>query len=161
MMSISALRSSESATARRTSGLSKGGESRLISSCVATLDGAMVHCACGAWALSPEDLADVPGYGPSVEANREEARRIMQGLGYGPDRPLRIKVSTREIPSYRDPAVIVIDHLKSIFIEATLDIQDTSIWYTTMGRKAFSLAVNQSGLGLDDPDTVFYEGFAC
>ncbi len=115
----------------------------------------------GAWGLTPADLADVPGYGASVEANRAEARRLMQALGYSAQNPLRIKVATREIPSYRDPAVIVIDHLKSIFIEATLDIQDTSIWYTTMGRKAFGLAVNQSGLGLDDPDTVFYEGFAC
>jgi peptide/nickel transport system substrate-binding protein len=115
----------------------------------------------GAWGLSPEDLAEVPGYGRGVEENRAEARAIMQRLGYGPANPLRIKVATREIPSYRDPAVIVIDHLKAIFVEATLDIQDTSIWYTTMARKAFGLAVNQSGLGLDDPDTVFYEGFAC
>ncbi|MBY0331674.1 MAG: ABC transporter substrate-binding protein [Acetobacteraceae bacterium] len=115
----------------------------------------------GAWGLTPEDLADVPGYGRTVEENRAEARAIMQRLGYSADRPLRIKVFTRELPSYRDPAVIVIDHLKSIHIEATLEIQDTSIWYTTMGRRAFGLAVNQSGLGLDDPDTVFYEGFAC
>jgi len=115
----------------------------------------------GAWGLTPADLADVPGYGASVEANRAEGRRLMEALGYSAQNPLRIKVATREIPSYRDPAVIVIDHLKSIHIEATLDIQDTSIWYTTMGRKAFGLAVNQSGLGLDDPDTVFYEGFAC
>jgi peptide/nickel transport system substrate-binding protein len=96
-----------------------------------------------------------------VEANREEARRIMRGLGYGPDRPLRIKVATREIPSYRDPAVIVIDHLKSIFVEGELEILDTSVWYATMGRKAFTIAVNQWGMGIDDPDVVFYEGFAC
>jgi peptide/nickel transport system substrate-binding protein len=115
----------------------------------------------GAWGLSPEDLEGVPGYGGDVEANREEARRIMRGLGYGPDRPLRIKVATREIPSYRDPAVIVIDHLKSIFVEGELEILDTSVWYATMGRKAFTIAVNQWGMGIDDPDVVFYEGFAC
>ena len=127
----------------------------------AVLSGIFLPPPNGAWGLAPEQLRDAPGYGRSVEENREEARRIMRGLGYSAERPLRIKVATREIPSYRDPAVVVIDHLKSIFIEGTLDIQDTSIWYTTMTRKAFGLAVNQSGLGLDDPDTVLYEGFAC
>jgi peptide/nickel transport system substrate-binding protein len=115
----------------------------------------------GAWGLTPEQLAEAPGYGGTVEQNRAEGRAIMQRLGYGPDNPLRIKVATRELQTYRDPAVVVIDHLKSVFIEATLEIHDTSVWYGVMGRKAFSLAVNQSGLGLDDPDTTFYEGFAC
>ena len=126
-----------------------------------TLSGIFLPPPDGAWGLAPADLADLPGYGQDVEANRAEARRIMQSLGYGPDNPLRIKVQTRELQSYRDPAVLVIDHLKSIHIEGTLEILDTSVWYATMGRKGFGLAVNQSGLGLDDPDAVLYEGFAC
>jgi hypothetical protein len=31
----------------------------------------------------------------------------MQKLGYGPDKRLALKVSTRNIPPYRDPAVIL------------------------------------------------------
>ena len=125
------------------------------------LGGVMLPPPDGAWGLSPEDLAKVPGYAPDVEASRAEARRIMSELGYSAERPLRIKVATREIPSYRDPAVVVIDHLKTIFIEGELQILDTSLWYATMGRKNFSLAVNQSGMGIDDPDVPFYESFAC
>jgi peptide/nickel transport system substrate-binding protein len=39
-------------------------------------------------------------------------RQIMQKLGYGPDKRLALKVSTRNIPPYRDPAVILTDQLK-------------------------------------------------
>ena len=37
---------------------------------------------------------------------------IMQKLGYGPDKPLNIKVTTRDWFVYRDPAVLLIDQLK-------------------------------------------------
>ena len=33
----------------------------------------------------------------------------MQNLGYGPDRPLTVKIATRNIPLYRDPAVMLTD----------------------------------------------------
>jgi peptide/nickel transport system substrate-binding protein len=125
------------------------------------IGGVMLPPPNGVWGLTPEQLADIPGYGRDIERNREEARGIMRGLGYSADRPLRIKVATREIPSYRDPAVIMVDHLKSIFIEAQLEILDTSVWYSTMGRRAFTVAVNQAGMGIDDPDVALYEGFAC
>ena len=59
-------------------------------------------------------LQTLPGYDPDVEKNRAEAREIMKKLGYGPDKPLAIKISTRNIPSWRDPAVILIDQLKEI-----------------------------------------------
>ena len=39
----------------------------------------------------------------------------MQKLGYGPNNPLRVKVSARNISQYRDPAVILIDQLKKIY----------------------------------------------
>ena len=42
-------------------------------------------------------------------------------VGYGPDRPMRIKVTTRDIPPYRDPGVILIDQLKEIWIDGELD----------------------------------------
>src|SRR5205823_4114614 len=62
----------------------------------------------GQWGMPPERLAMLPGYDPDIEKNRLESRRIMQKLGYGPDNPLKIKVATRDLPLYRDPAVLVI-----------------------------------------------------
>ena len=38
----------------------------------------------GFWGMPPEMLAAVPGYGPDVQKNREEARAIMKKLAMGP-----------------------------------------------------------------------------
>ena len=59
----------------------------------------------GNWGMPPEVVAQLPGYGADVAQSRAEARKIMEGLGYGPANPLKVKVSTRNIPLYRDPAV--------------------------------------------------------
>jgi peptide/nickel transport system substrate-binding protein len=115
----------------------------------------------GLWGMSPEFLATVPGYSPDVAGRREEARKIMKELGYGPDKTLKLKVSTRNIASYRDPAVILIDHLKQVHIEGELEPLDTPVWYARMLRKDYSIGMNVQGVGIDDPDVVFYETFAC
>ena len=75
----------------------------------------------GVWGMPPEFLKTVAGYNPDVKGNREDARKIMKGLGYGPDNKLTVKVSTRNIAIYRDAAVILIDHLKEIYIDAVLE----------------------------------------
>ncbi len=83
----------------------------------------------------------------------------MQGLGYGPDKPLRIKVATRNIAIYRDPAVILIDQLKQIYIAAELEPIDTTVWFTKIARKDYQIGMNLTGAGVDDPDVVFYENY--
>src|SRR5467141_2295460 len=49
----------------------------------------------GAWGMPREVLQTLPGDGPDVEKNRTEARKTMEKLGYGKDKPLTVKVSTR------------------------------------------------------------------
>src|SRR5882757_7022472 len=83
--------------------------------------GTMLPAPGGLWAMPKEMLETIPGYGPDINANREQARELMQKAGYGPDKHLAVKVSTRNIPVYRDPAVILIDQLKSIYIDGELD----------------------------------------
>ena len=75
------------------------------------------------------DAEDLPGYDPDVAKNRAEARKIMEKLGYGPNKRLAVTVSTRNIPPYRDPAVILIDQLKEIYIDGELEPLDTTQWY--------------------------------
>ena len=115
----------------------------------------------GLWGMPAEFLATVAGYGADHEKQREEGRKIMTGLGYSADKPLRIKVSTRNIPTYRDQAVILIDHLKKVFIEADLEPLETAVWYNRMARKDFTVGMNVQGIGIDDPDVVLYETFSC
>src|SRR5712691_7617294 len=83
----------------------------------------------GLWGMPPEMLATLPGYDPDVQKNRTQARGIMERLGYGPDNRLKIKVSTRDLPNYRDPAVILIDQLKEVYIDAELETIETTVYF--------------------------------
>src|SRR5207237_187869 len=53
--------------------------------------GAMQPLPAGQWGLPQDMLQALPGYGPDIEKNRDEARNIMKSLGYGPDKHLAVK----------------------------------------------------------------------
>jgi peptide/nickel transport system substrate-binding protein len=127
----------------------------------AGIGGAMLPPPEGRWGLTPEILRTIPGYGPDVKANREEARKLMQKAGYGPDKRLKVKISTRNIPVYRDPAVILIDQLKEIYIDGELDVVETANWFSKVARKDYAVGLNLTGNAVDDPDQTFYENYAC
>ena len=127
----------------------------------ADVGGTMLPPPGGIWGMPKEMLETIPGYGPDVEANRAEARKLMQKAGYGPDKHLQVKVSTRNIAVYRDPAVILIDQLKSIYIDANLDVVETANWFSKIARKDYALGLNLTGNAVDDPDQSFYENYSC
>ena len=85
----------------------------------------------------------------------------MREAGYGPDKPLKIKVSTRNIAPYRDPAVILIDQLKQIYIDGELEMIDTAVFLQSRVQKDYALALNLTGSSLDDPDQHFFENYGC
>jgi peptide/nickel transport system substrate-binding protein len=85
----------------------------------------------------------------------------MQKLGYGPDKPLPVTVTTRNVQAYRDAAVILISQLKEIYINADLNPIDTTQWYPTLMRKDYKVAVNVTETAVDDPDVAFYENYKC
>jgi peptide/nickel transport system substrate-binding protein len=133
----------------------------ILSEGQAKIGGAMLPPPQGLWGMPPEMLKTIPGYGLDVAKNREEARKIMEKLGYGPDRHLAVTVSTRNVASYRDPAVILIDQLKEIYIDGTLDTVETANWHRKITRKDYAVALNATGSAVDDPDQQFYENYAC
>ncbi|MCW3474209.1 ABC transporter substrate-binding protein [Limobrevibacterium gyesilva] len=125
------------------------------------IGGSMLPQPAGVWGMPPDMIKTMVGYDPDVQKNRAEARAIMERLGYGPNKRLKMKVSTRNIPSYRDPAVILIDQLKEIYIDAELDVVETSTWFAKVARKDYSVGLNLTGNAVDDPDQTFYENYAC
>ena len=127
----------------------------------AKIGGAMMAGPEGNFGMPGDVLAELPGYSDDVGKSRDQARKIMASLGYGPANPLRLKVSTRNIPLYVDPAVILVDQLKSIYVEAELDQVDTSIWFGKVTRGDYAVGLNTTGAGADDPDVVLYENYAC
>ena len=114
----------------------------------------------GVWGMPADMLKTIPGYG-DVNKSREQARAIMSKLGYSADKPLKLKVSTRNLATYRDPAVVLIDQLKSIYIDAELDPVESSAWFAKVARNDYSVGLNLTGNGIDDPDQDFYENFSC
>jgi peptide/nickel transport system substrate-binding protein len=83
----------------------------------------------------------------------------MEKLGYGPDKRLQIKVSTRNLPTFRDPAVLLIDQLKQIYIDGELEMIDTTVYYPKIQRKDFTVGLNNqtSGPDPDRPLQLFYQ----
>jgi peptide/nickel transport system substrate-binding protein len=128
---------------------------------LAIMGGAMLPKPVGEWGMPPEMQASLVGYGPDSAKNLAEAQAIMQKLGYSDARPLQIKIQTRNLPSYRDPAIILTDQLKKIYIVSELDILDTPRWYAKLARKDYTIGLNVTGVSVDDPDGNLVENYSC
>src|SRR6516225_6478021 len=115
----------------------------------------------GVWGMPPDVLHSLSGYGPDVQKNRGEAREIMHNLGYGLDKRLAVKVSTRDVAGYRDAAVIAISQLREIYIDGELEVVDTANWFPRVIRKDYTVGITVSEGGLDEPDQKFYETYVC
>ncbi len=126
-----------------------------------TIGGALLAPPEGIWGMPPEVVRKLPGYDPDVAKNRVEARAIMEKHGYGAANRLKLKVSTRNISVYRDPAVLLIDQLKHIYIDAELEPVDTTAWFPKVRRKDYAIGANLTGNGLDEPDQSFFELYSC
>jgi peptide/nickel transport system substrate-binding protein len=135
--------------------------SKILSEGQSRIGGAMLPPPAGEWGMPKERLEKLTGYGSNIEANQTQARKLMEGLGYGPDKPLKVKVSTRNIATYRDAAVILIDQLKKIHIEGELENVDTPQWYPKVIRGDYSVGLNLTGVSVDDPDGNLVENYAC
>ena len=114
----------------------------------------------GLWGTPPDMLKNLPGYDVDVQKSRGNARQIMHQLGYGPDNRLKVKVTTRDLPFFRDPAVILIDQLKEIYVDGELDTVDSTIWLPKVMRKDYIVGLNLAGSG-PDPDHNLYLLYGC
>jgi peptide/nickel transport system substrate-binding protein len=114
----------------------------------------------GLWGMPPDLLAQLPGYDPDVAKNRAQGREIMKKLGYGPDNRLKIKVSTRDLPIYRDPAVILNDQLKEVYFDGELEMIDSTRYFPKIMRREFAVGLNLQTSG-PDPDPILDLFYGC
>jgi len=109
----------------------------IITEGLGDIGGVMLPAPEGVWGMPADMLRALPGYDPDTAKNRAEARKIMEGLGYG------------------------LDQLKQIYIDGELETVDTTQWYPKVARKDFAVGMVVSENGLDDPDAQFYESYVC
>lgn len=114
----------------------------------------------GIWGLPAERRAQLPGYGDPAAA-RAEARRLLAAHGYNAQNPLRLKVIVRNVGFYLDAAALLIEQLRHVHVHATLERVESVSWYTRIGKGGYAVAMNLTGVAVDDPDALFYENFAC
>ena len=89
--------------------------------------------------MPPEMLKQLPGYGADIAKNRAEARADGEA-GYGPDKRLKVKLASRELPSYRDPGVILLDQLKEVYVDAELEPVETADYFPGFGARTIPSA---------------------
>jgi peptide/nickel transport system substrate-binding protein len=114
----------------------------------------------GVWGLLEKDLTHLPGYGKSAE-DKARAKKLLAEAGFGPSNPLRVEMGTRAIALYVDFASFIINELKQVGVEATLKQVETAQWHPLVTRREYQMGSNLTGIGADDPDTNFYENYAC
>jgi peptide/nickel transport system substrate-binding protein len=115
----------------------------------------------GQWATPKEIMEKLPGYDPDVNKSRAEAQSIMRSVGYGPDNRIDVKIVTRNLPDFRDPASIAADQLKNIWMDGEVETVETANFLPKLMRSDFAIALTAIGSGLDDPDQNFYENYIC
>jgi peptide/nickel transport system substrate-binding protein len=126
----------------------------------ATFGGSMLPRPAGVWGLPVAEVAKLPGMGDPVK-QKAEAKKLLAEAGFGPSNPLKLTVSTRAIAIYVDTASWMVDQLRQIGVDAVLEQIETGVWHPKMTRLDFQVALNLTGIGIDDPDANFYENFKC
>jgi peptide/nickel transport system substrate-binding protein len=114
----------------------------------------------GFWGLPDPELRTLAGYRDPAK-DKAEAKRLLAGAGYGPDKPLRVDLVTRTLPIYLDLASFVVDQLRLIGMEATLKQLDTAAWFPALSRRDFQIGANLTAGGFDDPDAYLFENYKC
>ena len=100
-----------------------------------------------------------PVTGPMWRRTGQRPARSWRNSATVPTTGSSIKVSTRNFPAWRDPAVVLISQLREIYIDAELDLVDTAVWYPKMSKKDFTVGAVPIESGVDDPDQMFYENY--
>jgi peptide/nickel transport system substrate-binding protein len=114
----------------------------------------------GVWGLPAKEVARLRGYGDPV-AQKAEARKLLAEAGFTAAHPLKIEVSTRGTPVYRDLASFVIYELRQVGIDPSIKEIDTPQWFPALFRRDYQFASNAMGVAIDDPDVNYYENYGC
>src|SRR5437899_9682591 len=104
------------------------------------------------WALSAEELQELPGFGKDHEANLKEAKRLLAEAGY--PNGFKTVLTNRSIKlPYIDLGVYVISSWKKIGVEAEHKIEERATYSETRVKRGCEILINPYGSHtVSDPD---------
>ena len=107
-------------------------------------------------AATPEELAELPGFGPDLKASREEARRLLKEAGKS---DLRFKLVYRQIADPYQPLIVFLtDQWRQIGVTAEPVPQETAPWQANLLAGNFEAISDFSADPVDEP-TIQLERF--
>ena len=113
--------------------------------------GGLMHPA-SKWALSPEELQEMPGYRKDYEANLREAKRLLAEAGYPNGFDTVLTNRNVKLP-YIDLAVYIISAWKKIGVEAEHKLEESATWSKSRVTRDFELLLDPYGSAtVGDPD---------
>jgi len=105
-----------------------------------------------ALAPSAEELAKVPGFGPDIEANRAEARRLLEEAGV---KNLSFTFLNRSIKNPYEPlAIFFIDQWRQIGVTVTQEALENGPWAQKLQSGDYEVGMDLNSPPSDDPTEV-------
>jgi peptide/nickel transport system substrate-binding protein len=106
------------------------------------------------WALTPEELQALPGFGKDYDANLKEAKRLLAEAGYPNGFKTKLLNRAVKLP-YIDYGVYLITAWKKVGIEAEHNVQESAAWSKDRLSGNFAVLADPFGsAGLGDPDQI-------
>lgn len=100
------------------------------------------------FALKPEELAELPGYGPDIEARRAEAKKLLAEAGV-PD--LKIRFVNRNIQDpYQTIGIFVVDQWRQIGVKTEMVLLDNAAYFQALRDGDFDIAYDLNAPPSDD-----------
>jgi len=104
------------------------------------------------WALSPEELQAMPGFGKDHEANFKEAKRLLTEAGY-PNGFKTVLLNRAVKLPYIDFGVYLVSAWKKIGVEAEHKLEESAAWTKSRRTRDFAVMVDPFGSAAGgDPD---------
>ncbi len=106
------------------------------------------------WALTPEELQEMPGFGKDHEANLQEAKRLLKEAGYPNGFKTAMLNRSVKLP-YIDYGVYLVTAWKKIGVEVEHKLEESASWSKNRRIGNFAVMADPYGsAGTGDPDQI-------
>jgi len=100
----------------------------------------------------------LPGFSGNVAANRQRAMALLEQAGV--PRGFKVVIPTRgDLSVFRDAAINVAAQLKTVGLDASVDVREPAAFYAIENKGDFQMVVHSMAMGGSTPDQILGEGY--